>query len=452
MSSRTRRPGGTSSDNEHVVEASSGTTTENATPSNQDVVLYLTLNNTTHKQDELPEALAALDAAEEEGLGDRDLLPISDPYATKHADGSVTYDDDTYKYSLGEEGADRIEWWHGDDELKPGQVRVNGEILSLGTDNIDAKDAKQVEEVHDAWRKTLAASGMEQEYIDSSIKALMEDANGDFKKLGSGDGATNELVQYMMAMYRAEKGEINASQIVFSGHHWRGNDESGDTEDNRFGGHGIWGEKPGTDHDYDNESDFFSLVDVGNLKEAFPTAYGQVKSVQLAACNTDALGITDEDGNLMTTNEFLQDTFSNIEMSSYWKETLAPLAASGFASNGEFILDGMRHENGDEDAIRDSRYNPKGLKRSILNEDGELEEISMKTSRSSYGASKSTGLKGNSNADFDEREDLADEIYTAETLDEVTYDESKDLELDAGESAKGSANAGNGWWDFLLNW
>ena len=155
------------------------------------------------------------------------------------------------------------------------------------------------------------------------------------------------MVQFAMAMYRAEKGEINVSSMVLSGHHWR--------EENRPGqGQGIWGEVPGEDHVYDDTSDYFSLEDMARMKDVFPTAFGQVKSVQLAACNTDDFGLTSAQGNELTTNEFLQDVFPNIEMSSYWKQILAPLAKDGAETNGEFILDALRlahDEDGGDKAL-----------------------------------------------------------------------------------------------------
>lgn len=424
-----------------AVAANSKQPPAQAPVSNQDVVLYMTLNNTTHDKDELPESLAALDAGEQEGLGDWDLLPISDPYATKKKDGSLEFDQGTYANSMGTEGAGRIQWWHGDPELQPGQVRIGDEIISLGTDNVDMKDAAQAAKVTEGWRKTLAASGMDAEHIDASVAALFQkDGEGNLQGLGSGDGATNELVQYMMAMYRAEKGEINVKSIVLSGHHWRGTEtgEAPNDRRDREGGHGIWGEVPGGDHQYDNASDFFSLVDVGNLKSAFPKAYSQVKSVQLAACNTDALGIAGADGTAQTTNEFLQGTFENVEMTSYWKETLAPLAASGFASNGEFLLDAMRLESGDVDAAKDARMNPKGLKRSLLTEDGSLEEISMRTNKKSYGASQGVGLKGTSKKAYDERTDLADHLYTAPTLAETDLSKKPEPEKEAAPAEEPS--------------
>ena len=388
----------------------------------QDVVLYMTLNNTTHKQDELPETLAALKQAEHEGLGHTELLAISDPYWTKDRKGDMSFHDDSYDGVFGQEAASRVDWWHGDDKLKEGQVRVDGEILSLGTEGIEADDLEAQKTAKSSWRKTLMELGMPDETAQDLVETLMTDEKGNFRNLDSGAGATNEMVQFAMAMHRAEQGEINVSSVVLSGHHWR--------EENMPGrGQGIWGEVAGGDHDYDDTSDYFSLKDMARMKEVFPTAFGQVKSVQLAACNTDDLGMTDEKGNPMTTNEFLQSTFENVEMTSYWKEILAPLAKDGAETNGEFILDAMRLEHGEDGdaAARDSRHNEKGLKRSLLNDDGVLEEIRMKTSSKSYkgtakgvgGGARKSGLRSK-NEDYTDRQDLSSWLMGMESLPDQT--------------------------------
>ena len=138
------------------------------------------------------------------------------------------------------------------------------------------------------------------------VEKLMTDDKGNFRKLDSGAGATNEMVQFAMAMHRAEEGDINVSSMVLSGHHWRESNMPGQ-------GQGIWGEVPGEDHVYDDTSDYFSLKDMARMKDVFPTAFGQVKSVQLAACNTDDLGMTDENGKAQTTNQFLDVIDQNLK-------------------------------------------------------------------------------------------------------------------------------------------
>ena len=381
----------------------------------QDVVLYLTLNNTTHRQDEIPESLAALKQAEHEGLGHRDLMAISDPYWSGEGD-NVTFDQGTYAGVFGAEAAERVEWWHGADDLESGQVRIGEEVKSLGTSGIGDDPVAQAQAVSD-WRDTVMTLGMDGGTADILVQSLLQNDDGSFRELDSGNGATNELVQFIMAMHRAEQGQMDVSSIVFSGHHYDA-DYSPDT------GRGIWGEVPGQDHVYDDTDDYFSLVDVAVLKSVFPNAYAGVKSVQLAACNTDSMGMQDEQGNDISTNAFLQGTFENIEMSSYWKQVLAPVAASGAESNGEFLLDAMRSEGERSDAAaKDSRHNMVGLKRSLLNEDGELEEIRMATSSASYQGT-APGLGGGAHRDglrdvnqsYTEREDLADHLFEATSM------------------------------------
>ncbi len=383
----------------------------------QDVVLYLTLNNTTHDKTELPEALSALKMAEQEGLGHRELLPVSDPYWSEPREGDVRYSDPSYAHSFGEDAKDRLQFWHGDDTLQPGQVRAGGDVLSLGTSSVDSSDPAAADRARADWRTALLTVGMSEGYADKVVQALLQDANGDFRRLASGDGATNELIQYAMAMYRSEIGEIDITDVVFSGHHYQGW-EGAPTDYAQ----GIWGEIPGasaSEAHYDDTLDFFGLLDVAALKVAFPKAYAKVKAVQFAACNTNRLGLDDGGGGVQTTDQFLQGSFENIEMASYWT-TLAPIAAVGFETNGEFLLDSARQQDGNDAAARDARHNPAGLKRSLLDENGVLSPITMKTNRSSYAGDGINGLRGTSTKEFDERTDLADHVFTGETLPDQT--------------------------------
>ncbi|MFT4624766.1 MAG: hypothetical protein ACI8PZ_003426 [Myxococcota bacterium] len=381
----------------------------------QDVVLYLTLNNVTHNTDEIPETMSALKQAEDEGLGHREVLPISDPYWSKDGEGEVTYDEGTYGGVFGEEAADRVEWWHGDEELAEGQVRVGGEVLTLGTEYVEEGNAESEAMVVDGWKKTVMALGMDETTADALCGALFKQADGSFRMLDSGAGATNELVQFAMAMYKAEQGQMDVRSVVFSGHHWDGEYSPDQAQ-------GIWGEVAGQDHVYDDTADYFSLVDMARMKDVFPNAYAGVKSVQLAACNTDQLAMVDSEGNAISTNQFLQDTFENIEVSSYWK-SLAPLAKDGAETNGEFQLDAMRIDGDRSDAAaKDSRHNAGGLKRSLPNDEGVLEEIRMKTNSASYtptadglgGGGQWDGLRDQNKA-YSDRDDLSEFLFQAES-------------------------------------
>lgn len=370
-----------------------------------EVVLYMTLNSTTHNKDELPESLAALDQAEKEKLGKRSLMPISDPYKN----GDTTYDN-----VFGEARSKKITFWTNDAELKEGEVRLGekGEPLMLGTDDLDLsrkEDLETLNKVRDNWDAVLEAAGMDAKYRASTIQSLLGDSK-DPRRLASGNGGTNELLQYAIAMYRAEKGEYDVKSIVLSGHHW----SSG--RDDIFGdegytappevasrtGRGIWGEFADGSYDFQNESetdiggDFFGLEDVGALKSAYPKAYSQVESVQLAACNTHDLGMVDDQGKDLTTNQWLQGTFGNIKRASYW-EGFAPKAKSGAWSNGEFLLDDMRAGagKGGWNSVIDMYGSRKSNKiiRSEL-KGGSLQDIDLTKSRSSYVKGKGKRLRG----------------------------------------------------------
>ena len=77
-------------------------------------MVYLTQNSVTHHNDEIPETLAALQKADQMGLGKKSMIPISDQFK----DGSGTE-----QYAFGESKAETMTWWHDDPTLESGQVR-----------------------------------------------------------------------------------------------------------------------------------------------------------------------------------------------------------------------------------------------------------------------------------------------------------------------------------------
>jgi hypothetical protein len=395
------------------------------------MVLYLSLNSTTHHKDELPETLRAAKHAKEKGLGDYSVLPISDPYANGTS---------TYKHSFGDQHAEDITFWHDDPKnMKEGEIKFGEEEpIMLGTEN--AKDETELVKIQANWKTTLTKLGMDDDYADKTITALLKDADGNPKKLGSGDGATNELLQYTMSMYRAEKGEFEVSSLVFSGHHWAGDrsdhadmdvlspNADGSRNPNSTGGigKGIWGEKPNHAYDYRSDDgretggDFFSMEDVGALKDAFPIAYSQVDSVQFAACNTDSLGMTDDKGKEQSTPEWLQSTFSDIKMASYW-EGLAPLAISGANYNGEFMLDHAKMMSGDTDAAKDARYTGTSsatAHRAVLNDKGVLEQIDVQKDNASYFGGKGLRKYDSSYTSKKNKKDVGDHLYEAPDIEQ----------------------------------
>lgn len=389
-----------------------------------EVVLYATLNSTTHHRDELTEALAALDQGEAEGLGKRHLLPISDPYNL-----GTSKQRDTYAHALGQNNADKLTFWHDDPDLEEGEIRLNGGApIMLGTENLDLSkpdDLAALEQVRQGWDAVLAEMGMDDAYRAKTLEALLGSAK-DPRQLGSGDGGTNELLQFVMAMYRAEKGEYHVKSIVLSGHHFNAGRDDLYPEGGDKSGQGIWGEFSNGDYDAWRDDglspggDFFGFTDVEALKHAFPRAYSQVESVQLAACNTHNLGMTDEAGNTLSTEAWLQGTFENIERASYW-QGLAPLARTGAWSNGEFLLDDMREgRGGQEDAFNEvvsKRSGSNVLVRSELDPDGKLSRIpdkDLKVDRNhSYARGKGNKLRAKDQDFWTVNEGDREHLYTA---------------------------------------
>jgi hypothetical protein len=456
------------------VEAAGNATTPEREPevSNgqraEEVLLFMTLNSddatsreVPHSKTEIPETMSALAQAEHEGLGHREVLHLSDPDWDKNRDGSHSPGANTYADTLGQDASQRVTWWESDEALAVGQVKIDGNVYTLGTGDINnlTTDRQALLNAQEGWLMTLTTLGMAESYANAVINALLKDKNGDPKALSSGAGATNELVQFAVVMYRAELGELNVSGIVFSGHHW-----NGDYDDNA--GWGIWGDQVGGD--YNDMSDFFSLLDVHNLKPVFPNAYGQVKSVQLAACNTHALGLENTDEGIMTreerkkkglepseslsTNEYLTETFENIETATYWTEVLAPLAHNGAETNGEYALDAMRVEKGEDPtkadaAWADARHDTKGITRSQRNDQGELEDIELQEGKNStykgtrpglgYGTASprarekgwSKGLR-KTDTHYQDREDLADWRHQVDDKGAVTLLADKTMEVE----------------------
>ena len=67
----------------------------------EQVMIYLTQNSVTHHNDEIPETLAALKKADDLGLGEKCMIPISDPFKDGHK---------TDGYAFGEAKAASMTW------------------------------------------------------------------------------------------------------------------------------------------------------------------------------------------------------------------------------------------------------------------------------------------------------------------------------------------------------
>ena len=87
------------------------TLTEGTEAEREQVVIYLTQNSVTHHNDEIPETLAALQRADQKGMGKTSMIPISDPFKGGHKTG---------QYAFGQETASGMKWWYEDNSLKDG--------------------------------------------------------------------------------------------------------------------------------------------------------------------------------------------------------------------------------------------------------------------------------------------------------------------------------------------
>ena len=124
------------------------------------VVVYLTQNSTTHHRDEIPETLAALQKADDDGMGRRSMIPISDPYS----DGTQTY-----QGAFGDAAAG-MTWWHDDENLKEGQLKVGEQVLTLGSSG-EHGETLDPAAISEDWRTAMHHVGVDPEKADEVITA-----------------------------------------------------------------------------------------------------------------------------------------------------------------------------------------------------------------------------------------------------------------------------------------
>jgi hypothetical protein len=354
----------------------------------EQVVVYLTQNNTRHEKDEIPETLAALQKADSLGLGKKSLLPISDPFANGHQ---------TYDYSMGEEKASAVSWWHDDDALKSGQARLNGEVLDLGaSEYADGDNLEFLAKMQRDWRTMMSHIGLSDDKCDEVVAALLTDAEGKAKLTDSGGRASNELIQLISVLNRAENGEFEISSLVLSGHHYSGSDE-------------IFGELPG--HNYDTAprvGDTLNMHDIEALKDVFPKAYSQVDSFMFSACNTHNLGMKDDECNGLSTPEWVSGVFPEASKMAHW-EGIAPGSDTAAFWSGEFMLDVAKEDSGQSGAFNDAmwRNTKKGQnKRFEKGEDGKFSDVNTARNGSSYVYNDYKGLRDSAGEDYTRRSDL----------------------------------------------
>ncbi|MFT5686387.1 MAG: hypothetical protein ACI8RZ_007343, partial [Myxococcota bacterium] len=355
-----------------------------------EVVIYLTQNSVKHHKDEVPESLAALKTADKGGMGAKSLLPISDPYS----DGT-----ETYKNAFSQ-GTEDMKWWQEDDSMGTGQVKIGEDVLTLGAQNQKPTDG-DVAKIREDWRTLLIHVGLSKERSASVLEAMLTDSDGKAQLTASGAGASNELAQLIAVFDRAERGEFIISTIVLSGHHYSGDNH-------------IFGEDDS--HGYDDDiltGDTLNMKDIESLKGVFPKAFKQVKAVMFSACNTHDIGMSDDGGDLLSTNEWLESTFPSVEKSSYWEDTAPGSDMAAFFS-GEFLLDLARESSGKdpkafEDAYFRSTQSGDNI-RSKRSEDGKLTEQSTKKNTDSYEYNDYKGLRDSNHEPFHEREDLMEYV------------------------------------------
>ena len=370
--------------------------------SKEQVVVYLTQNSVTHHKDEIPETLAALQKADQLGLGKKSMIPISDQFS----DGTGTE-----QYAFGESTASSMTWWHDDSSLKSGQVRIGDRVLTLGANedhvieggsegwnaNVEVKKPA-IRRIRRDWKVALNHVGLSNGRADAVIRVLMTGNDDTAKLMHSGGGACNELLQLISVLNRAEMGEFEISSFVLSGHHYSGTSY-------------IFGEKG--DHEYDDDQvtgDTLDVRDIEKLSTVFPKAFAQVDSFMFSACNTHKLGLSDGDGQQRSTQDWVSSTFPEAKRMSNW-QNIAPGSDYAAFFSGEFALDVAKEEAGSSSSAFDAwqfKKTSKGTNHRFEKDAaGDFQEMQTSRSTSSYPHYNDyKGLRNSNHEAFHKREDL----------------------------------------------
>jgi hypothetical protein len=291
-----------------------------------------------------------------------------------------------------------MSWWHDDPSLATGQVRTGGEVLTLGAVEDREQTADELATVAAGWTTALATVGLSTEKAAQVVSVLLLDEQGKAKLTHSGAGASNEMLQLISVLNRAENGEFDISMLVLSGHHYEGDSF-------------LFGEKPGGDHDYDDNEltgDTLDMRDIEALATVFPKAYGQIDSVMFSACNTHELDTQNAAGESISTPEWVSSVFPNAERLALWEE-IAP--GSDFAAfwSGEFARDVSAEEHGSDAAFNDAKFrgwSSGSNKRFEKNGEGVMEQIQVSKNKKGYPYNDYKGLRGDNHVPFHKREDL----------------------------------------------
>jgi hypothetical protein len=360
--------------------------TEGSEAEREQVIIYLTQNSVTHHNDEIPETLAALQRADNQGMGKTSMIPISDPFTSGHKTG---------QYAFGEGAASGMKWWYEDNTLKDGQVKIGEQVLTLGPSTETPTDA-QIAGLQADWRVALIHVGLSEDKAQQVVDVLLKDSSGNAKSADSGSGATNELLQLISVLNRAENGEFEISALVLSGHHYSGTDY-------------LFGEVG--DHEYDDNEitgDTLNFNDIEALGSVFPKACAQVKTVMFSACNTHEIDQQNAAGEDISTSEWVQSVFPNVENMSNW-EGIAPGSDYGAFFSGEYMLDVARKDSGDKDAMGEAyfRNTKKGdNKRHEADGTGTLQPSEVAKNTGSYTYNDYKGYRDSNHEAFYERDDL----------------------------------------------
>jgi hypothetical protein len=314
------------------------------------------------------------------------MIPISDPFTSGHKTG---------QYAFGEGAASGMKWWYEDNTLKDGQVKIGEQVLTLGPSTETPTDA-QIAGLQADWRVALIHVGLSEDKAQQVVDVLLKDSSGNAKSADSGSGATNELLQLISVLNRAENGEFEISALVLSGHHYSGTDY-------------LFGEVG--DHEYDDNEitgDTLNFNDIEALGSVFPKACAQVKTVMFSACNTHEIDQQNAAGEDISTSEWVQSVFPNVENMSNW-EGIAPGSDYGAFFSGEYMLDVARKDSGDKDAMGEAyfRNTKKGdNKRHEADGTGTLQPSEVAKNTGSYTYNDYKGYRDSNHEAFYEREDL----------------------------------------------
>jgi hypothetical protein len=308
-----------------------------------EVVLFVSVNNTSHSETEVPEVLEGLQYIKEEYGIDRKMILITDHRADEYVEEDEPLPDyqNESGTSLGMQNQESFKTWQspemqeGDDPLLVGEYEINGKRFKLMTAHhaegtfTDEWEYDELTEEWDegadvpaltlanAWKDALIELGLDPTYaIAATRRIFLKNLWGDYEQTA---GGTNELLEYIVAMYRAEMGEYLIKNIIISGHHVTGD-----------GAKTVYGEG-------DDDSISLRMLDI--FADLFPKAYAQVESLNFSACNTydidqntsegeDETAEGEEESKDISTGEHLQQIFPNIEVVSWWKG-ICPTAQNG---------------------------------------------------------------------------------------------------------------------------